>query len=65
MYSFQKNNAVTIIGLLAIFMGIVVIIGWVFNLPGLQTIFPQYVSMKFNTAFCCILVGASFTSYTN
>ena len=34
-------------------------VGCLFNLPGLETIFPQYVSMRFNTALCFILVGAA------
>jgi len=59
MYCPQKSKAVTIISLLSIVIGIMVIIGWVFNLPGLQAIFPQYVSMKFNTALLFILLGAT------
>jgi len=59
MYCPQKSKAVTIISLLSIVIGIVVIIGWAFNLPGLQTIFPQYVSMEFNAALLFILLGAT------
>jgi len=58
MYRPQKSKAVSIIGLLSIITGAMVIIGWAFNLPGLQSIFPQYVSMKFNTAMLFILLGA-------
>jgi len=59
MYSLQKNKTITIIGLLGIVTGIVVIIGWLFNLPGFETIYPHYVSMRFNTALCFILLGAT------
>ncbi len=57
MYCPQKSKAVSIIGLLCIITGTLVVIGWGLNLPGLQTIFPQYVSMKFNTALLFILLG--------
>jgi hypothetical protein len=30
--------------------GILVIIGWEFNISNLQTVFPGFVSMKFNAA---------------
>ena len=59
MHAPRKSKAITIISLLAIFAGIVIIIGWEFNLPGPQTIFPQYVLMKFNTALCFILLGSA------
>jgi two-component system, sporulation sensor kinase E len=59
MYSPQKSKAVTAIGLLGIITGAIVIIGWVFNMHGLQSIYPQYVSMRFNTALCFILLGTA------
>ena len=59
MYSLNKNKAVTIAGILAILIGIFVITAWVFNFPGLEDISTQYVSMRFNTALCFILVGLS------
>ncbi|MFI5137666.1 MAG: PAS domain S-box protein [Sphingobacteriales bacterium] len=59
MYSLQKNKTITITGLLGIVTGIVVIIGWLFSLPGLETIYPHYVSMRFNTALCFVLLGAA------
>jgi two-component system, sporulation sensor kinase E len=59
MYCPQKSKAVTVIAILAIITGIVVITGWVLDLPGLENIFPKYVSMRFNTALCFILLGAA------
>ena len=59
MHSFQKSRANAIISLLAIITGVSVIVGWAFNLPGLETIFPKYDSMKFNTAVCFILLGSA------
>ncbi len=38
-------------------IGIVVIIGWLFNIPLLKSILPAFVSMKFNTALCFLLSG--------
>src|ERR1035437_10219165 len=37
--------------------GILVIIGWTFDIPIFKTIFPKYGSMKVNTAICFILSG--------
>jgi len=59
MYPFQKSKAVAVISVLAIFTGACVIVGWAFNLPGLETIFPQYDSMRFNTAICFTLLGSA------
>jgi PAS domain S-box-containing protein len=59
MDSTQKNQAVIIISLFSIFIGITVIIGWVFNIPVLETIGPTYVSMKFNTAICFIFLASA------
>ncbi len=59
MYNPEKSKAVAIISILAIILGVSVVLGWVFNLPGLETIFPQYDSMKFNTASCFILLGTA------
>jgi len=34
---------------------LVVIVGWIFNIPALQQIIPGFVSMVFNTALCFVL----------
>jgi len=59
MHNLPKSKAVTVISLIAVVMGVCTIIGWVFNLPGFATLFPQYDSMKFNTAACFILLGGA------
>jgi len=59
MYCPQKSKAVTIIGILGIAIGVMVVAGWIFDLPGLENIFPKYVSMRFNTALCLILLGTA------
>jgi two-component system, sporulation sensor kinase E len=59
MYCPQKSKAVTIISILSIAIGLMVVAGWIFDLPGLENIFPKYVSMRFNTALCFILLGTA------
>jgi signal transduction histidine kinase len=39
--------------------GLVVLLGWIFDLPALKSINPGFVSMKANAAFCFVLVGLS------
>ena len=39
--------------------GIVILIGWVFDILVLKSVFPGLVTMKVNTAFAFVLIGAS------
>jgi len=59
MHSLPKSKAVSVISLIAVVTGAWIIISWFFNLPGFQTLFPQYDAMKFNTALCFILLGGA------
>jgi len=59
MFSLPKNKSVTAISLLSVAVGVAEIIGWLLNLPGIQKIFPRFVSMMFNTALCFTLLGAA------
>jgi PAS domain S-box-containing protein len=43
-----------------IILSSVAIIGWMFKAEQLQSVFPHYVAMKFNTALCFILSAVSF-----
>ena len=52
--SFSKIASIT-----AIIIGLVVIIGWTFNIESFKSIFPNIVAMKANTALCIILIGIS------
>lgn len=38
-------------------VGCAVLVGWFFNIPTLQSILPNYVTMKANTAICFVLIG--------
>ncbi|HZY39842.1 MAG TPA: PAS domain S-box protein [Mucilaginibacter sp.] len=59
MQSLPKSNAITIVSWITIVTGIFVIVSWIFRLPGLETYFPHYVSMRFNTALCFSLAGGA------
>jgi PAS domain S-box-containing protein len=54
-----KVTAVTVVSLSGLVTGVLVIVGWEFHIPGLQTVFPGFASMKFNDAICFILTGAA------
>ena len=58
----QKNRTVIIISLLTIVTGITVMVGWIFNIPVLQSMVPGFVAMKFNPALCFILFGSALLS---
>lgn len=41
-------------------LGLLVMIGWIFNIPILIQMFPTFVPMQFNTALCFAIIGFSF-----
>ena len=43
----------------AMLVGVLVLLGWVLDLPTLKSILPHYVTMKVNAAFCFFLLGAA------
>ena len=49
------------IGPISILLGIVVIIGWIFEIQILKTVVPGYMSMKVNTALFFIMSGIAVT----
>jgi two-component system, sporulation sensor kinase E len=57
MYHLQKNRTIITISLLTIVAGITVMVGWVFNIPVLQSIIPGFEGMRFNAALCFVLFG--------
>lgn len=44
------------------FLGVLVILGWIFNIPQLKTVLPGLASMKFNTALCFFCLGVGLYS---
>jgi len=40
-------------------VGLIVLAGWIFDIPTLKSIIPAFVTMKANTAICFILIGLS------
>lgn len=43
-------------------IGLLVLVGWIADIALLKSIFPNIVTMKVNTAFCFIVLGASLWS---
>jgi PAS domain S-box-containing protein len=58
----QKNRTITVISCITIATGIVVILGWLLNIPVLKQIVPGFVDMVFNTGLCFILFGGALLS---
>jgi len=64
----QQNKKIIItISLLAIFAGLTVMVGWIFNLPALESIIHGFIAMSFNSALCFVLFGTALlsTQYPN
>lgn len=57
---YRKKRCLSQLSLLVISIGILVVIGWVFDFPLVKSIFPGQATMKFNTAIGFILIGFSF-----
>jgi two-component system, sporulation sensor kinase E len=55
----QRNRIIIITAGSSILAGIVVMLGWIFNIRELRHIVPGLVSMAFNTAFCFVLFGVA------
>lgn len=41
--------------------GCIVLLGWLANIELLKSVYPNFVSMKFNTALCFMLIGAALS----
>lgn len=52
-----RKNSLAAAGIVSILVAVLVIIGWVFHIPLLTSISPDFISMKFNTAFCFLFTG--------
>ncbi|HEY4326941.1 MAG TPA: PAS domain S-box protein [Mucilaginibacter sp.] len=55
----QKNKTILIISLLTIIAGLVVMTGWIFDIPAFQSIVPGFEGMRFNAALCFVLFGVT------
>lgn len=55
----QRSRTIIIISFITIAASLVVMTGWIFNIPVLKQIIPGFVSMVFNTALCFVLFSAA------
>ncbi|HTD41262.1 MAG TPA: hypothetical protein VK671_11625, partial [Mucilaginibacter sp.] len=55
----EKNRAITVVSCIAILAGIIVMLGWVLDIPVLTQIVPGFVPMVFNAGLCFVLFGAA------
>jgi PAS domain S-box-containing protein len=51
------NAVILASGLMVLLIGIIVLIGWLFDITILKSLNPDYISMKANTAVCFIISG--------
>lgn len=57
--NFVRKNSLTVAGIITILVSSLVIAGWLFHIPLLTSISPDFISMKFNTAICFLFTGIS------
>lgn len=55
--NFIRKNSLTAAGIIAILISTLVIVGWLFHIPLLTSVSPNFISMKFNTAICFLFTG--------
>ena len=55
--SSRYTYPIIVTGLFGILIGMVVITGWMRDIQVLKSILPNYVSMKFNSALCFVLIS--------
>jgi PAS domain S-box-containing protein len=56
-FSSYNKQIVISTGIISITVGILVILGWLLNIPLLKSMNPDFISMKPNTALCFIMSG--------
>src|ERR1700692_548941 len=59
MYHLKTDKTITIVSLLTIIAGITVMMGWILNIPLLQSIVPGFDGMRFNAALCFVLFAGA------
>ncbi len=57
----KKSRIAEVLGVVVLLLGLVVMLGWIFDISVLKSILPVWVTMKFSTALCFFLSG--FTLY--
>ena len=55
----QKSRTIIVVSLLIIAAGIIIMAGWLFNIPALQIIIPGFPGMRFNAALCFVFFGGA------
>jgi PAS domain S-box-containing protein len=53
----MTSRSVKRVGLISLFIGAVVIVGWMFHIKSLESVLPGLVTMKLNAAVCFSLLG--------
>jgi signal transduction histidine kinase len=59
MKEHKYKTIIKSIALISILVGIIVSMGWIFNIQIITTVCNDYASMKFNSAICFVLAGSS------
>ena len=65
MHNWLTKKVPLIAGYIIIFIGLVVVSGWLLDIPILRSLSPNFVSMKFNTAIAFVILGVSFVFFVD
>ncbi|MFZ3015947.1 MAG: PAS domain S-box protein [Minisyncoccia bacterium] len=64
MDNYQKFKIIAkVLGFFVFSLGLLVLIGWIFNISFFKSIFPLMVSMKVNTSICFVFIGLAIISF--
>ena len=55
----KKNRNIIAISLVTMVASLIIMIGWIFDIPSFQSIVPGFVGMRFNAALCFALFGSA------
>ncbi|MEW6748096.1 MAG: hypothetical protein AB1295_00100 [Candidatus Micrarchaeota archaeon] len=57
LFGLQKKAIAEALGLLVLLGGLIVMLGWLYDVPALKSVMPDWVTMKFTTALSFMLSG--------
>lgn len=57
--TYTRERTVSVLGFIVALTGVLVLLGWFFDIRMLKSVLPGFVAMKANTAICFVLAGSA------